>query len=89
MTMFDSSERDLARTLTEMERTARERSNFDQSEAKEKFREFLQGDRRFDPYDKDRLIDRVMECRSNGAVLDLSDTRLMGLEPRPLDRSRW
>ena len=40
-------------------------------------------------FDKDRLIDRVVECRSNGAVLDLSDPRLMGLEPRPLDRSRW
>jgi hypothetical protein len=87
--MFGTDHRDLAQTLTQMERLARERSNFDQNEAKGKFREFLQGDRRFDPYDKDRLIDRVMECRSNGAVLDLSDPRLMGLEPRPLERSRW
>ena len=88
--MFGTDPKDLARTLGEMENTARVRSNFNQTDAKEKFREFLANDKRFTEYDPDRLIDRVMRCRSNGAVLDLEAPELRrGGEPRPLDRSRW
>jgi hypothetical protein len=46
MTMFDNDPRDLAATLTQMERLSRERTNFNQVEAKEKFKEFVRRDRR-------------------------------------------
>ncbi len=39
--MFGTDPRDLARTLGEMENTARVRSNFDQIEARRKFAEYL------------------------------------------------
>jgi hypothetical protein len=68
---------------------AREKTNFNQSEAKERMRSWLQDDRRFDPYDPARLIERVNQCRYNGAVLDLSDPQLLkGGELRRLDR-KW
>lgn len=87
--MFDKNPNDLARTLTEMDRIARDRCNANQVESKEKLKEFIRADRRFDQYDKDALAARVMLCRSNGAVLDLDDPRLRGQERRPLDRSNW
>jgi hypothetical protein len=85
--MFEKNPRDLAATLTQMERFARERSNFDQIEAKEKFKTFLEADRRFDEFDKNALVARVLECRGSGAILDLDDPRLRGSQARPLDRS--
>jgi hypothetical protein len=86
--MYGTDERDLAATLTQMHKTAIERARWDQNEAREKFREYLAHDGRFRDYDHRALIDRVMECRSNGAVLDLDDPRLKGREARPLER-RW
>jgi hypothetical protein len=69
-----------------MERQARIRTNFSQPEAREKMTEWLSQDRRFDGFDKHRLVQRVQECRASGAVLDIDDPRLKGLPPRPLDR---
>jgi hypothetical protein len=87
--MFGKDQRDLAVTLTRMADLAREKTNFNQNEAKQKMAEWLQTDRRFDDYDPERLIERVNQCRYNGAVLDLSDPQLQrGGQPRPLDR-RW
>jgi hypothetical protein len=86
--MFGKDQRDLAVTLTRMADLAREKSNFNQTEAKEKMREWLQTDRRFDSFDPTALIERVHLCRYNGAVLDLDDPQLRGGEPRPGDR-RW
>lgn len=87
--MFSNDPRDLTRTLGEMEKQARVTSNFNQVDAKEKLKEYLQHDRRFDQFNADALAKRVMECRSNGAFLDLDDPVLKGLERRPLDRSNW
>ena len=84
--MFERSPRDLAATLTEMEKTSRLRSNFDQIAALEKMKSYLEADRRFDGYAKDKLAQRVMECRRSCAVLDLDDPVLKGQPPRPLDR---
>jgi hypothetical protein len=85
--MFSNDPRDLCATLTQMQRTALERANFNQIDAKEKFREFLAHDTRFGEFDTDRLINRVSECRSNGAVLDLDDPYLQkNGEKRPLSR---
>jgi hypothetical protein len=89
MTMHGNDPRDLCATLASMEKEARVASNFNQIDARERFREYLSNDRRFTGYDPDRLIERVMLCRSNGAVLDLDDPQLRGLEARPLDRSGW
>lgn len=87
--MFDTDPRDLAATLSQMEHLARERTNFNQVEAKEKFKEFVRRDRRFDEYNADALVARVTECKSHGAVLDLDDPRLKGLPPRPLEKNYW
>jgi hypothetical protein len=87
--MYGKDERDLAVTLTRMADLARERTNFHQGEAKTKMAEWLQNDRRFDGFDPDRLIERVHQCRYNGATLDLTDPQLKrGGEPRPGDRWR-
>jgi hypothetical protein len=87
--MFEKDQRSLCQALTAMERQSREATRFDQIAAREKFKEYLGQDRRFDPFDKDALVRRVQECRSNGAVLELDDPRLQGKEARPLEKSRW
>jgi hypothetical protein len=86
--MFGDDERDRVATLAEMERLSRVRSNFDTVAARETFKSYLSADRRFDEFNKDRLVARVQECKQCGATLDLTDPQLRGLEPRPLDR-RW
>ena len=89
MSVYGKDERDLAVTLTRMSDLARERSNFNQHEAKETMAKWLADDRRFDSFDKQRLIERVQDCRYRGAVLDLTDPQLqLGGSPRPLDRWR-
>ena len=70
-----------------MQAWAKQRSNFDQNEAKRQMVEWLGQDRRFDNFDHGRLVDRVRLCTSNGAQLDLTDPQLQkGGQPRPLDR---
>jgi hypothetical protein len=87
--MFGNDPRDLARTLSEMETQARQSSNYNQVEAKQKLAEWLAHDRRFDAYDTNRLIERVQLHKYNGAVLELDDPQLFkGGQPRPGDR-RW
>jgi hypothetical protein len=83
--MFGSEPRDLAATLSEMERVSRAKSNFDQIEQKQRFREYLSHDTRFNGFDHNRLIERVRLCKYNGATLDLDDPFLRGGEKRPLD----
>jgi hypothetical protein len=87
--MYGDSPRDLIRTLGTMAETALERSQQNKIAARDLMREYLERDRRFDPYDKDRLVRRVEECRSCGAKLDLEDPRLKGGEARPLERTHW
>ncbi len=84
--MYGSDERDLCATLTQMHKVAIERARWDQNEAKQILCGYLQSDRRFDAYDHARLAERIQQCRSNGAVLDLDDPRLKGGEARPLER---
>jgi hypothetical protein len=89
MIMFRNDPRDLAATLSEMEYRARQLTNFNQIEAKEKIKEWIQNDRRFDSYDPQRLTERVQLSKNNGAVLELDDPQLQrGGQPRPLDRWR-
>ena len=72
-----------------MEKQARVTIEFQPNRSEEKLKEYLQHDRRFDQFNADALAKRVMECRSNGAFLDLDDPVLNGVESRPLDRSNW
>jgi hypothetical protein len=87
--MFDNDVRDKIKALDFMEKLSRERACFNEVAARDKFREFVRQDRRFDEFDADALVRRVQECRRSCAVLDLEDPRLRGLEKRPLERSNW
>jgi len=88
--MFGNNLRDMKNAIEEMERQSRVRSCFNGNEAKQKFREYLAADRRFDAFDHERLIDRTQECRKSCAVLKLDDPRLLrGGEARPLSRDTY
>jgi hypothetical protein len=82
--MFGTDPRELALTLGAMEKEARERCNYNQIDARHRFREYLSHDARFREYDPDRLIERVAEARSCGRTLDLDDPYLQrGGQKRP------
>ena len=84
--MFGFDEKDMCATLAQMAKTAYQRGNCAQSEQKQLMREYLSHDGRFAPYDHNRLIDRTLLCKSNGAVMDLTDPYLFrGGHKRPLD----
>ncbi len=87
--MHSNDDRDKLATLASMAHVALDRSLANQIEAKQRFKEWLSYDKRFDGSDKNALVDRVMLCRSNGAKLELDDPTLRGREKRPLDRSNW
>jgi hypothetical protein len=72
-----------------MEKIARERTNFNQYEAKDLVRDWIKNDARFREFDPTVLAARVQECKSCGASLDLSDPRLRGQPARPLEKSKW
>jgi hypothetical protein len=87
--MFERDERDMCQILQEMHREAYQRSNCHSDDAVKRMAGYIRQDRRFEGYDPAALAERVRQCRSNGAALDLTDPVLRGLEPRPLERSRW
>lgn len=87
--MFDNDMRGKLQTLAQMERLSRERTNFNQPAALEKFKGYLRSDRRFDEYDPDALVKYVQHSLNCGAVIDLDDPRLKGQEARPLERNYW
>jgi hypothetical protein len=87
--MFSGDDRDRLQALAEMARISIARANGNRIEGKEMMKTWLDHDRRFDDFDKDRLVDRTLLNRYNGAVIDLTDPELRGLQPRPLTRSRW
>jgi hypothetical protein len=84
--MFSDDPRDLARSLSEMHRTARDKCLGNQVEARGIVRQWIQNDRRFDAFDADRLASRVEEAMSCGRSLDLADDPylLRGGSKRPL-----
>jgi hypothetical protein len=83
--MFSDDPRDLARSLSEMHRVARDACLGNMVEARGKVRQYIQNDRRFDWADADRLAARIEEARSNGRSLDLADPFLQrGGQKRPL-----
>ena len=84
--MFTRDPRDLTATLAQMDSQARAKANCNQLEAKKIMADWIKQDRRLDGLDPHRLAARVMECRSNGAHLDLEDPFLQrNGQRRPLD----
>jgi hypothetical protein len=84
--MFGDSERDLLETLAKLNRYTLDRCNGNKIEAQQQMAERLKSDRRFDAYDKSKLVSRLQESWGHGARLDLSDPELKGGPPRPLER---
>jgi hypothetical protein len=84
--MYGHDEKDLCATLSEMHRTAIQKANFNQVEAREILKSYVGMDRRFDEFDPDRLAQRIEECRSNGRTADLLEDPWLrrGGEKRPL-----
>jgi hypothetical protein len=84
--MYGHDEKDLCATLSQMHRTAIEKCNYNQIEAKEVLKSYLGTDRRFDDYDHGRLVERIHEARSCGRTMDLFDDPWLrrGGEKRPL-----
>jgi len=89
--MYDPNEKDMLAALGSMARTSVDRCWGNKVEARQKMKEWLAYDRRFERYDPDKLVDRVMLSRSNGAVVELFDgpELVKGGSPRPLQRSKW
>jgi hypothetical protein len=88
--MFDHDPKSLAATLSRMERLSREKTQFNQTEARGLMSQWVSQDRRFDGYDAPKLVERVAHCKSYGAALDLDDPELRkGGSKRPLDRSQY
>jgi hypothetical protein len=56
------------------------------NEASQMMRGWLDTDRRFDSYDKSRLLQKVDEAGKSGSRLDLTDPWLFGGDKRPLSR---
>ena len=84
--MYGNDERDLCASLSEMHKVAIQKANYNQIEAREILKGYVQTDRRFDQFDPDRLAQRIEECRSNGRTADLLDDPYLrrGGEKRPL-----
>lgn len=87
--MFKNDPRDMCQTLQAMHSEAYQRSNCNQVAAVDLAAQYIRQDARFAQYNARALAERVRQCKSNGATLDLDDPTLMGQEARPLDRSRW
>jgi hypothetical protein len=58
--------------------------NCNRGEAAQLMKEWLTHDRRFDSFDKERLVAKVEEVGMSGGHLDLSDPYLHGGARRPL-----
>jgi hypothetical protein len=88
--MYGPDEKDMLAALGSMARTSVDRCWGNKIEARERMKQWLSYDRRFEGYDPDRLVDRVMLARSNAAIVELDDPELIrGGSPRPLQRSKW
>jgi hypothetical protein len=86
--MFADNERDKLQYLGWAANEAMNRCLSNRIEARQLMAQWIKQDRRFDGLDPTKLAHRVDELRSNGAKLDLTDPRLRGLPPRPLERDR-
>jgi len=83
--MFDNDSKNLAKTISEMQRQALNKANGNQIEAAVHIQQWISNDRRFDQFDTRRLAARAEECRTSGATLNLEDDPTL-LKERPASR---
>jgi hypothetical protein len=86
--MFADNSRDKDNYLKWIARETLNRRLGNHVEARELMAQWIKQDRRFDGLDPVKLAQRADEQQSTGARLDLSDPRLMGRPPRPLERDQ-
>jgi hypothetical protein len=82
---YDANGKDMALTLSEMQRQALNKCNGNQIQATEYVRQWVQQDRRFDQYNAEALVSRAEQCRTSGAVMNLEDDPSL-LRERPANR---
>jgi hypothetical protein len=83
--MFNNDPKDLARTISEMQRQALNACNGNQIEAAGQIQRWIENDRRFDQFHSERLARRAEQCRTSGAMLNLNDDPSL-LKERPANR---
>jgi hypothetical protein len=74
--MYGKTQKDLNRTITAMWNHAMAESCANQVEAAEKLKATLDLDRRYDDYDKQRVVERFQQVRDTGSVFDWEDSYL-------------
>lgn len=82
---YDDSPKDLAETLSNMQREALNKCHGNRVEAAEHVKRWVSNERRFDQFNAQRLVDRAEECRTTGATLNLEDDPQL-LKTRPQNR---
>jgi hypothetical protein len=88
--MYDPNEKDMLSALGSMAKRSVDVCWGNKVEARERMKQWVGLDRRFDSFDADKLVDRVMLARSNGAVVELDSPELLkGGSPRPFKLSEW
>jgi hypothetical protein len=73
-------------TLGRMVQAAYVSNNYSKPKCYQTVRHLLDHDRRFDSYDKERLLAKLEECGKTRGRLDLNDPYLLGGQKRPLTR---
>ncbi len=85
--MFGDSDSDKAATMKTMLTEAMQVACANRVEARAKVIEWAKRDRRFDNFDHDKLVDKVLEKSQYGGRLDWDDPELKrGGQPRPQNR---
>jgi hypothetical protein len=82
--MYGTDAEDLQNTLSRMIQESWAESNCSMDECYKLTRQKLDYDRRFDGFQKDRLVNKAKEAGSCGGKLDLTDPWLYGGDKRPL-----
>lgn len=84
--IFGTNPENLQATLSRLINESYAATNCSMEETYRRTREMLDWDRRFDGFDKERLVARAREVGASGGQLDWSDPFLFGQDKRPLSR---
>jgi hypothetical protein len=82
--MYGNTAENLQNTLSQMIQESWAESNCSMDATYQLTRQKLDYDRRFDGFDKQRLVDKAKEVGASGGKLDLTDPYLRGGDKRPL-----
>jgi hypothetical protein len=84
--IFGTKPENLEHTLSRLINESYVETNCSMDEAYKRTRQLLDYDRRFDQFDRDRLVAKAREIGASGGKLDLTDPWLYGGQKRPLSR---